>query len=152
MKMKPATLLFLFLFISSSIGISQIQNDQSMVFKPSAEFQKSKGFLDQLLDPNKLSISHSYSISYYTMGQKGYNQGLYLSTINYQFSDPLLMQVRFGYMHQPFGGTSNASQGVNNKFFVQRAMLQYQPFKNTTLVIDYQAYPSPFMNPYYRTW
>jgi hypothetical protein len=35
---------------------------------------------------------------------------------------------------------------------VQRAMLQYQPFKNTTLVIDYQAYPSPLMNPYYRTW
>jgi hypothetical protein len=62
------------------------------------------------------------------------------------------MQVRIGYLHQPFGESANVLQGINNHFFIQRAMLQYQPFKNTTLVIDYQAYPSPLMNPYYRTW
>jgi hypothetical protein len=145
-------IILLLLIIFSSVLIAQTQNDNSMVFKPSEGFQKTRGFLDQLFDSNKLSISHSYSLSYFTTGGNGYNQGLYLSTINYKFSDPLLMQVRFGYLHQPFGGSGNTSQEVNNKFFVQRAMLQYQPFKNTTLVIDYQAYPSPLMNPYYRTW
>ena len=146
-----AKIILLLLIITSSVLIAQSQNEKSVVFKPSEGFQKTRGFLDQLLDPNKLSISHSYSLSYYTAGGSGYNQGLYLNTINYQFSDPLLMQVRFGYLHQPFGGSNNISEG-NNKFFVQRAMLQYRPFKNTTLVIDYQAYPSPLMNPYYRTW
>jgi hypothetical protein len=147
-----AKIIFFLLIIASSVLIAQIQDDKSVVFKPSEGFQKTRGFLDQLFDSNKLSISHSYSISYITSGGNGYNQGLYLSTINYQFSDPLLMQVRFGYLHQPFGGSNSISREANNKFFVQRAMLQYQPFKNTTLVIDYQAYPSPLMNPYYRTW
>ncbi len=149
--MKTKIILFL-LLITSFILNAQIQNEKSVVFKPSEGFQKTRGFLDQLFDSNKLSISHSYSLSYYTAGGKGYNQGLYLNTINYQFSDPLLMQVRFGYLHQPFGGSNMISKETNNKFFVQRAMLQYQPFKNTTLVIDYQTYPSPLMNPYYRTW
>jgi hypothetical protein len=149
--MKTKIILFL-LLITSFILNAQTQNEKSVAFKPSEGFQKTRGFLDQLFDSNKLSISHSYSLSYYTAGGKGYNQGLYLNTINYQFSDPLLMQVRFGYLHQPFGGSNMISKETNNKFFVQRAMLQYQPFKNTTLVIDYQTYPSPLMNPYYRTW
>ena len=150
--MKTKVTIFLLLFLSLSAGLSQIQNDQSMVFKPSEGFHKSQGFLDHLLDPSKFNMSHSYSISYYSMGQQGYSQGLYLNTIHYRFSDPLLMQIRFGYLHQPLGGLTNTAQGVNNKFFVQRAMLQYQPSKNTILVIDYQAYPSPLMNPYSRTW
>ena len=149
--MKIRIILFL-LLITAFVLNAQTQNEKSAVFKPSEGFQKTRGFLDQLFDSNKLSISQSYSLSYFSTGGKGYNQGLYLNTINYQFSDPLLMQVRLGYLHQPFGGSSILSQEANNKFFVQRAMLQYQPFKNTTLVIDYQAYPSPLMNPYYRTW
>ena len=149
--MKVWKILFL-VIMTSSVLIAQTQNEKSVVFKPSEGYHKTRGFLDQLFDSNKLSISHSYSLSYFTAGGRGYNQGLYLSTINYQFSDPLLMQVRFGYMHQPFGGSNYLSKEANNKFFVQRAMLQYQPFKNTTLVIDYQAYPSPLINPYYRTW
>ena len=150
--MKYKSVFLLFVFLLSSIGAAQVQDDRAMVFKPSEGFSQSRGFLDQLLNSDKLSISHSYSLSYTTFGNQGVSQGLYLNTINYRFSDPLLMQVRLGYLHQPFGGSSNQSLGIDNKFFIQRAMLQYQPFKNTTLVIDYQSYPSPLMNPDYRTW
>lgn len=91
-------------------------------------------------------MSHSYSLSYMSVGRQHFNQGLYLNTLDIHIADPLQMQVRFGYLHQPFGDMNN-QQLMDGKLFLQRAMLKYEPAENMSIIFDYQTYPSPMMMP-----
>jgi hypothetical protein len=144
--LKKIILCVLVIFIATS-ALAQNLPSQKSVLDPSKMGLKPKGFLDNLLDPNKFSMTHSYSLSFFNVGNQSLNQGLYLNTMTYQFSDPLLMQVAIGYVHQPFGGFQN-QDGQNGKMFVQRAMLQYKPSENMTLRIDFQQIPSSMYSPY----
>lgn len=130
---------------------AQSEAPKSNVFLPSEMFQKSKGFLDSLIDPSRFSMSQSYTMSFYSIGNQSFNQGLYLNTMNFQVSNPLMMQVRIGYLHQPLGGLGT-NNGINGKLFLQRAMLQYKPTETMSFTIDYQVFPSSFMSPYYYRW
>jgi hypothetical protein len=136
----------------SSLIMAQFKETESNVFNPSSLLKQPAGLLDNLLSSSKFSMSHSYSVSYLSMGSQGFTQGLYLNTMNYRFSDPLLMQVRIGYLHQPFG-RKGISENSNGTLFVQRAMLQYKPSNNFSIRIDYQSLPSSLMmSPYRRGW
>ncbi|MBN1895106.1 hypothetical protein JW906_11450 [bacterium] len=106
------------------------------------------GFMSALLDPAKFSMEQSYSVSFAASGSRSMNQGLYLNTLKYKFSDPLFAQVRIGYLHQPFGG-SFAQNQTGGTLFVQNAMLRYKPTPNMTITLDYEQIPAPFFNPYY---
>ncbi len=139
-----ATLVFI-----SLISLNHAQNKSSL-FIPSKSFQKPKGFLDSLLDPSKFSMKQSYTFSLFSMGGKTLNQGLYLNTMTYRFSNPLLVQLRVGLLHQPFGGFGS-STGLNSKLFLQRAMVQYRPSNSMVFTIDYQMIPTHWpYNYYYR--
>ena len=153
MKMKKMSIFLLlsFMLIISPLIFAQDIEPKSSVFKVSALNQKPKGIFDFLLNSTKFSMSHSYSVSYFSLGKQSFNQGLYLNTMNFQFSDPLTAQVRVGFMHQPFGG-QNLIGGKNGKLFLERVMLRYQPSENTVLKIDFQSYPSSALSPYYYRW
>ncbi len=148
---KMVVYCLLFSFIVPALITAQSEDQQTNILKDTQIFRQSSGFLDSLLDPSKFSMSHSYSLSYFSMGGRSFNQGLYLNTMNYQFSDPLFMQVRIGYAHQPFG-MMNQSDGMNGKVFIQRAMIEYKPTENMKLRIDYQVNPNTMVSPFYYRW
>jgi hypothetical protein len=134
-----------------ALALAQSEN-KSVVFKPGKTFDKPTGFLNSLLDPSRFSMSQSYTMSFMRVGNQTLNQGLYLNTMNYRISNPLLAQVRVGFLHQPFGAYGNTGD-QNGKLFLQRAMLQYRPSDKMSIVFDYQAYPTSFgVNPYYTSW
>jgi hypothetical protein len=150
--MKKGIIIFLLFLMAAPVFVgAQSERPKSNVFKPSRMFEKPKGFLNYLIDPSKFSMSHSYSLSYFSIGNRSLNQGLYLNTMNYRFSDPLLMQVRIGFLHQPFGGVG-MTNGMSGKLFIQRAMLQYKPSDKMSLTIDYQVLPASTRLPYYYRW
>ena len=101
-----------------------------------------------LLDPGKFSISHSYNMSYFSSGGKGNMVGLYMNTMNYQFSEPLSLTVHVGYMHQPFASSSSKNVFSNNTI-LSGFELTYRPKKNVFLKIEYGAIPIQY-DPYYR--
>ena len=144
---KKIGLCVLVLLITASVLYAQSNDPMESVFDPSKMGLKPKGFLDHLLDANKFSMSHSYSLSVFNVGNQTVSQGLYLNTMNYRFSDPLLLQVRVGYLHQPFGSLGQQSATSGN-LFLQRAMLQYKPTENMTFTVDYQVVPSQLYSPY----
>ncbi|MFH1940870.1 MAG: hypothetical protein ABIL68_02105 [bacterium] len=139
------------LLMMAALARAQSENPRTSIYKSSNLGLRPKGFLDNLLDLSKFSMTHSYSISFTSMGRQTFSQGLYLNTMNYQFSDPLRMQVRIGYLHQPLGVFGN-SNTMNGQVFVQRAMLQYKPYKNMSITVDYQSIPSRMVSPYYYRW
>ena len=95
------------------------------------------------LDPSRLSVSHSYSMSVVSLGGHALSQGLYLNTISYQLSDPLLLSVQWGVAHQPFATTSQHSLFSNGPF-ISNARLLYKPSKNTIFEIQYQHIPNGY--------
>ena len=153
-------IIFCVLFLSlllTSLSVAQLKKPESNIIKSSSLTDKPKGFLNALLDPSRFSMSHSYSVSMFSVGKQTFNQGLYLNTMNYKFSEPLTMQVRIGFIHQPLGSmglTNNPNQNQNGRLFLQRARLQYKPSENMSFTIDYQVLPSSmYYSPYYhRRW
>lgn len=105
-------------------------------------FAQPKGFLDALFDASRFTMSHSYSMSMGTVGRQSFNQGLYLNTMSWKLADPLFMQLRVGYAHQPLGGNSLFGESSKTgQFFLQQAYVEYKPFKNAKLTFEYQSMP-----------
>ncbi|MBN1780458.1 hypothetical protein JW948_04980 [bacterium] len=132
--------------------LAQETSEPRSVFDASEFSLKPEGFLRNLIDPAKFDMSQSYSLSVLSTGKQSMNQGMYLNTMTYRFSDPLLMQLRVGYLHQPFGGNNSLMPSQQGSLFIQGAYLQYKPMENMTISIDYQSYPSSILSPYWGRW
>ncbi|HDQ44788.1 MAG TPA: hypothetical protein ENN17_04700 [bacterium] len=148
MKRTGMGVIAAWLMIYASVA-AQTDGTRKTFFKPDEVIRRPTGFLNSLIDPAKFEMQQSYSLSFLSLGGRGYNQGLYLNTMNYRFSDPLMMQIRVGYLHQPLGGQPMMSD-QQGKVFLQRAMLEYRPMDNLSIKLDYESYPSPLMSPLYR--
>lgn len=92
------------------------------------------------IDMSRFSMSHSYSMSYMSMGGRGFTQGLYLNTMSYQFSIPLAVSLQLGMAHNPFHGNQTASI-LQNGFFLSGAQVLYKPSENTTIQLNFQQMP-----------
>ncbi len=92
------------------------------------------------LDPSKLHISQSYSLNYFSFSGQNFAQGLYLNTMEYEFSSPLTMRLQWGFAHSPL-----SNQGVHGIMgsgpFISAAQLFYQPSKKFSIGIEYNALP-----------
>ena len=150
--MRRRILLFAVLLLAPLSAFGQYKADrQSSIFKPSDLVQRPAGIFEGLIDPSRFQMTQSYSISFLTFGSQAFNQGLYLNTLSYRISDPLLARVQIGYMHQPFGGRS-LSGSSNGSLFVRSASLEYNPSDRTRIFFDYESMPAPVLSPYARNW
>jgi hypothetical protein len=96
------------------------------------------------LDPSKIRLSHSYIMSYFSFNGQSFAQGLYLNTIDYEFSAPLTMRLQWGVAHAPFANLG-AMSVLGNGPFISAAQLQYRPSEKFSIGVEYRALPS-----YYR--
>ena len=55
-----------------------------------------------IFDPTKFNMDHSFSMSFFSIGGKGVSQGLYLNTMSYQLSSPLLLKLQWGIQNFPY--------------------------------------------------
>ncbi|MBN1481503.1 hypothetical protein EH223_03985 [candidate division KSB1 bacterium] len=100
--------------------------------------QQSLGIIG--IDMSRFSMSHSYSMSYMSVGGRGFTQGLYLNTMSYQFSIPLTVSLQLGMAHNPFQGNQTASI-LQNGFFLSGAQIRYKPSAKTTIQLDFRQMP-----------
>lgn len=145
--MKKMTIFIFLLGLLSLPAFSQVKDqlgpdDVAGLMESSYyDYQRTSGFLG--LDPSKIKMDQSYTLSVGTFGAQSITQGMYLNTLSYQFSIPLSMKVQLGFLHQPFGTSDLASQ-----FFISGAELKYQPFKNTSFRLQFRQYPRGYYSPY----
>ncbi len=55
-----------------------------------------------LIDPSKIQMHHSFSMSYGTGGGQGMMLGAYLNTIDYRVSENLFIRTNLGIMTSPY--------------------------------------------------
>lgn len=104
----------------------------------------------RLLDPSRLTMNQSYSLSYFSGPAGGQSVGMYMNSIGYQLARPLYLQVDIGLVHNPSAlfGSGNASAGVH---ILPNFSLRYTPSPKFNLMIDVRtmpAYYSPYAGSY----
>ena len=120
---------------------STVRNDQQLGIKHSNSLS--------LLDPNRLSMSQSYSLMFLSDGKGSQASGFYLNRLIYQFSAPISLKLEMGYLHDSFLGEGKSTAGS----FFPAVELLYRPNRNFSLSFQYRVLPSPYNSygyPYYQ--
>lgn len=99
----------------------------------------SEGLLFGWLDPSRLSMRHSYSLSYSSFGGQGLSVGMYTNSLFYQFSAPLDVRFDVSLVHSPFG--SLGKSGNFGGIYLNRAELNYRPTDNMWFQIQFRQLP-----------
>jgi hypothetical protein len=116
-----------------STGTSAMTGVSSSVMRPS------DGLLFGWLDPSRLSMRHSYTLSYSSFGGRGLSMGMYTNSLAYRFSDPLDVQFDVSVLHSPFGVPGG--MGDFGGIYLTRAQLNYRPTDNMWLQIQFRRLP-----------
>lgn len=116
-------------------------------------------------NPNRFSMSQSYSVGFTSGSFGSYSSGLYLNTVSYRLADPLILSADIGF-HTPFyssfggPGSGNGSTPGLGSLVLPHVGLEYRPSENSTLSLHLfngpdaaraYGYPGASMwNPWYR--
>ncbi|MFH0992376.1 MAG: hypothetical protein V1799_20440 [bacterium] len=102
---------------------------------------ENNSFLFGLFDPSKLSMRHSFSLSYSSFGGQGLSLGVYTNSMMYQFNDQLDIQADISLMHSPFSSFGKQFEKDLSGIFLSKAQLNYRPSKNMLFQIDFRQLP-----------
>ncbi|TKJ39822.1 hypothetical protein CEE37_11130 [candidate division LCP-89 bacterium B3_LCP] len=162
MKESPmktgCTLIITFLLILSSAGLCWSQTEGGVVDTGISDYLRSgsDGYLGVqtfgLLDPSRMTMSHSYSMSYLSSGGQGLAQGLFMETIGYRLSNPLTLILNLGYLHQPYSSFNQGDAWSGSGSFVGGAALTWKPAENMFLHFEVANYGRPSNYGYYPWW
>ncbi len=97
-----------------------------------------------LLNSEKITWSHSYSVSFFSGGNSSSSAGLLNTTMNYDISSKLKLQVNLGLVHNPgaLWGSGDSEAKILPGF-----RLDYRPSDKVFMTIGVQTY-SGYNNPY----
>ena len=96
--------------------------------------------LFSFIDPSKLHMSHSLSMSYSAFGGNSVLMNTYVNTIDYQINDQLSLRTNLGIMASPYNTLPNNSF-LNNQQFFGGAELNYKPDSNTIFTLKFESVP-----------
>ena len=102
-----------------------------------------------IFDPSKFSMSHSFSMSFFSVGGKGVSQGLYLNTLSYQIANPLLLRVQWGIQNYPYNSLAKNHPAFQSGFFLSGAELQYKPSDKFEMKVQFNSMPNYMYNGYW---
>jgi len=108
------------------------------------------------LNPDRFTMSQSYSMSFGSIGGQGYNSGLYLNTMMYKISTQLTAHVQIGVSHHPFGNEFGNTT-LKDQMFISGAGFEYKPSDKFGLSLEFSQRPlstyyhnSPYSDPISR--
>lgn len=104
-------------------------------------------FILGFLNPDKLRMHHTFSMSYMSMSRSGGMMvNSYLNTIDYQISHPLFLRLNLGIANSPYNSFNHPA--LNNTQFFGGAELFYRFNDNSQIKVGFDVRPG-FYGPYY---
>lgn len=154
--MRRVIFTFVLIGIIPSLIFGQLKRQSEPVdIKNSIVRQGSNDFFGlSFIDPSKMQMSHSFSLSYLSAGDLGVTQSLYLNTISYQIANPLFLKVQWGIQNFPYNSMGSDNPAFKSGFVFSGAELKYKPSKNFMIKFEYSQLPYSgyYNNRYYRDY
>ncbi len=99
-----------------------------------------QGLASGLLDPSKLQMNHSVSMSFGSFGGQGLMLSTYMNTMHYQITDKMHLRTDLGIMSSPYN-TFGEGFSLNEPQFFGGAQLDYQINDKTSLMLRIDNMP-----------
>jgi hypothetical protein len=125
--MKSLSMVITFLLTTALTAQAQLKSQVDEKQINVRESLTTPSSLFGLLSPNRFSMNQSYSLSFYSGGGQSGSLGMFNNAFNFRLSDPLMLRVDMGVMHQPFGGPKGSGLQNQNAHFMGGAELIYRP-------------------------
>ncbi|HNB58645.1 MAG TPA: hypothetical protein PKV06_16835 [bacterium] len=100
------------------------------------------GSLLSFIGSDRVTMTQSYAMTYYSGGGASGTLGMYSNSLNIRLSDPLVLRLNTGLMHQSFGQNKNSLMQKNHEI-LHGAELVYRPSRHFQMQVGYSN------NPYY---
>jgi hypothetical protein len=144
--------LFLVLVILSVVASAQFKKDPFS--KPDVRDgllnKESNGnFFSNIFNSENFSMRHSFDVSYSTFGNQGLATTVYTNSMFYKFSDNLNVRMDASLVYSPYSSLGKTFQDNINGLYISRAELNFKPWENTIIRIQYRNIPAGSYNPYY---
>jgi hypothetical protein len=147
---KKIFIILVLVIVLPSVLSAQLKRQDKPVEIKKELLQPSNQYLGfSLIDPSRLTMSHSVSMSYFSTGGRGLSQTMYLNTLQYQIASPLKMTLQWGIQNYPHNSFSQNNPAFQNGFFISGAELKYQPSDKFEMRFQYRSMPG-LNNPNYR--
>ncbi len=111
-------------------------------------------------NPENFHMRHTVSFSYHTMGDHSASLGTYTNSMMYQFTDNLNARADISLNYSPLNSSSgsfaNGQKNSLSSVYLSRAEVNYRPWENVAVQIQFRQVPygmySPYYSPYYSPW
>ena len=133
---------------SNTVLTRQPDFDSRSLMEPSSNSSGSSVSGFSLTNPNRFSMHQSYSVTAISGGGGASTSGLYLNTVEYRISDPLLLFVDVGIYTPLYSSYSSSSSysstpwspggtgAGNTSLVLPRMGLEYKPTDRLTLNLE----------------
>ncbi len=139
----------------ASLSLSAQDNAYHSGFNPHFQLPSlGSEFSNSLFNPDNLTVNHSMGFMSGVAGDQSYYQSRYTTHLGYALSKDLDFKIDLNFVND---GTATMNGGFdiegnddNDSQLLPNMSLEYRPFKNTVIRIDYQSYNTNY--PYGRSY
>lgn len=144
-------LIFLLLVVFSVSVFGQFKEDSNV--KPNIKDRLTTNYPSDLMlgfiNPNNLSMNHSFSMSYSAIGGGGAAMGVYTNQLNYDFSKNLSLTVETSIINSPYNSFGQGFSDQINGIYLSRAALNYRISENSAISVQFRSLPAgSYYSPY----
>jgi hypothetical protein len=107
---------------------------------------QSSGFAFGFLNSENFQMRHSFNLSYTSFGGQGMSLGSYTNSMFYKLMSNLNVQMDVSILFSPYSSFGQSFQNDINGVYISRAAINYYPFKDMQISIQYRN--MPYYNPY----
>lgn len=119
-----------------------------------SKLKSGNGMILGFINPKNFSISHSVNMSYMTGGNTSVSLTSYTATLNYKILKNMNISADVTMQYSPYASIGSNNPAINKDFQnslnginLSRVSLDYQPFKNMFISVDYvNLKGNPFYN------
>ncbi len=93
------------------------------------------------INPQNFKMSQSYSMSYSSFGSQGLALGVYTNDMAYKFNDQLNVELAASVVQAPYSTLGSQFNKSINGVYIDRAAINYKPWKNFSVSLQYSNLP-----------
>ncbi len=139
--MRRLSLIAVILALVTSVSFSQFKDIPS---ETKSKLKSNSGLILGFINPKNFSISHSINMSYQTGGNSSVSLTSYTATLNYKILKNMNISADVTMQYSPYASIGSNNPAINKDFQnsfnginLSRVSLDYKPFKNMYISINY---------------